>query len=269
MDSTIAFSAWQVRKIRGRLLNYLDQQGTPPRALPLTEFLRRMERSAALDQGMFVDDEELILKHETLRQWLAPKSKRALHPMRIKAIKDFLIGENVLSEFELTDDFNDGGEMSSVIGFLGQDPLNSRINPAVVAATYRNSKIIKGYVEAIDLSFELDPSGTFFKVEEHFVRGSAEHPEPEEAKDKDAQDLYRRGYAFFATRLDLLHVFVRGGSQLDRIHYTEIDNHRAYEVIEFLRAGDRGGISTTRDPVTEEVRVEYEIFAFTPITTAP
>lgn len=241
----MALTAWQIDRIRQRFVNYLDREGSSSRALPLQSALSRMEECPAIDESLFSEAKGFAIKHEALRRWVA--ETQSLAPEKVNAIKQFLIAEAILSEEELADDFGDDGELQSMVHFLANRSLDVERAMGNLRPRYSVIDDRRTSVESIELRFEVDPSGTFLRVEEFFTATTPSVHLPIEEKSRFARHYVRRGYGFMSTSLDLLHLFVCGGNRSDRVHYIEVDGRPEYDELKVFRAGDRAASRVVND----------------------
>lgn len=232
-------SDWQMERVRARLVNYLDLERNGRRRLPISKLLDRMvarlcseEKDAVLERAIRSID------NDTMRRFV--DGSQTLGGDRPSYVKQFLIGEGVLSEAELVDDFGDGGELHAMLHFLANKSLEVEKRFSELEPIYRTSFEMHMHTEVISLEFEVDESRTFARVEEH--RRQTPPPGLVALGRKDAISLsfYKRGYALLATKLDLLHIFVCGGARSDRIHYVQCIRDSDLSRLVLLRVGEHG-----------------------------
>ena len=215
----MGFDPWQIDKIRARLVSYTEDKGRPPHRLPLATVREHMRECPAVDDSLFDPESDRQFRYEALRRFYQGTEDPL--DFKIEAVRDFLIFEGFLSKEELTDEGGDFGELLALHGYLANMSESAR---------QRAERLIDGrYVQAlattasspdIELHFTRDLSRVMMRVEEHHS-----YPEPERAgrKNIDARlsGAIRKGFGFFSTKQCLLHIFLRGRTGQDRVHYVE------------------------------------------------
>ena len=212
------YSAWKADKIRVRLNNYRIVNRTGDNLLPISAVLDRMLGSPKLSDFPRTRSGALDIDDEWMRRFTVGKSGLIFE--RVDALRLFLIDEGFLTNEELVED--DYGEMLAIYGYLANN------SPRVQAIVER---LPEPYVIASSVSYDEDviilefgkiETGSLLLVEEsHAVEVRALKGMPG-VKDWKRKRL-RKGYAFFSTRMNLLHVFLCGSTPLDRVNYFQVE----------------------------------------------
>lgn len=210
---------WQIDKIRARLMSYTEDKGRPPNLLPLATVRERMRECPAVDDSLFDPEGKRQFRYEALRRFYQGTENPL--DFKIEAVRDFLIFEGFLSKEELTDEGGDFGELLALHGYLANMSESARKRAEhLIDGRYVQASTTTASSLDIELHFTRDLSRVMMRVEEHHS-----YPEPDRAgrKNIDARPsrAIRKGFGFFSTKQCLLHIFLRGRTGQDRVHYVE------------------------------------------------
>lgn len=335
------FTAWQIDMLRRGLQSYRVKEAANGRLPPWKTVHLYILLSDATVSVFPEDGSEPDFKEEALRRFANGGSVLGLD--KLEDVRRFLMHEGVLSEEELAEGSGDAAELSALHRYLANDSDSSRRVLERLALDYKAGDEPGHVAEQINLSFMLDPSGTFVRVEERYRRNlqnrdpfgtlagkqkavlsNPEGPDPylgesalafdpaglvaEEGKravwnpqehdpypgdpvafdpsgmlagdddlenhdplhnDRQAEtvvfDSIRRGYGFVSTPLDILHVFLRGNSATDRIHYIQVAGAGDWTQVVLMRVGAyRAGRNVAR--ARRELTVQdCGIYRFLPV----
>lgn len=238
-----AFTAWQTDLLRARLHNYLTREATSPdRPLSIAKFFERFRESPSMSDAIYdavLGGASPAAICEKFRRFL--KNEQTIASESLEALRSFLVGEDILSSEELDDRFDDHGEMLAIFGYLG----NSRVDGLNLTRGYPYAAS-----EGTTLTFEaFADDKRLMIVEERFVakRGPRGN--------QDVRSAVRRGYAFVATNGQLLHIFLRGRSAIDRSHYVEFPCEGASSratTLRLVRAGELSSAANQAAHLEEE-----------------
>lgn len=226
--------------IRSRLEQYLDREAPPSRVyLPMAHLFERILSCPKIDQGLLVS-RRFSKKDESVRRFVF--ENKALDDTDVLIIQTFLVWEDWLDLSELN--IEGLGPAYLVQRFLGFDDEAH----TVVNEDLRQLSDFEGTFELvhekpgtkISLSLHLDRSEKFLQVSERLE----EHFESVPLWQKEKlgmikKSVFRKGYAFFSTSDQLLHVFLRGHSINDRVSYIEAKTQEKTELSYFLRISVR------------------------------
>lgn len=215
----MSFDPWQIDKIRARLMSYTEDKGRPPNLLPLATVRERMRECPAVDDSLFDPEGNRQFRYEALRRFYQGTEDPL--DFKIEAVRDFLIFEGFLSKEELTDEGGDFGELLALHGYLANTTQRARLRTELLAdGRYIQASPVLSHDPHIELHVTRDMSRVMMRIEERVLYPEPEReghvfPEPKPSK------TIRKGFGFFSTKNCLLHVFLRGRTGQDRIHYIE------------------------------------------------
>lgn len=213
-------SGWQMERIRRRLNNYRDKERIGKRPLPISGVLDNMVARLCVDEALVSESQIRSIDNETMRRFC--EGAQALQPKRLEFVKQFLILEGMLDEAELTDDGGDQGELFALHSYLADVSPSAKASLAELYDFYASNVGEVADAVTIELMLHPDPSGSFFRAEEHFVQRGAPAATARMRHDSTPRlNGFRKGYGFLSTDASLLHVFLRGASARDRVHYIE------------------------------------------------
>lgn len=248
---------WQKDRIRVRLAKYREAKGAPPKELPYAKTFLRIQDCPVLDQRMFTSGANQF-RYEAFRRFCHGDDKT--QDFKIEAVRDFLIFEGFLSQEELTDKSGDFGELLALHGYLANSTAQASDRMARLPdGNYRQASAAAAY-DGLVLQFVRDPARGLFMVEET-------HRFPDEKNgmaltQKGARQSVsrRKGYGFYSTKLCLLHIFLRGRTGQDRVHYVEFGTNDDLKPPYLVRVG---GIPETerRNPDPDALRA-CQIFRY-------
>ncbi|MFM9926751.1 hypothetical protein VLK31_27460 [Variovorax sp. H27-G14] len=232
---------WQAAKIRARLQEYRDDNAIKARTLPISQLIYKIQECPALLPEMFIENgEKLEMDDEWLRRFT--KGQSGLEFLRVEALKIFLVHENYFAAEELEDDSGDFGELYSMFGFMGRADSAALNRAASMAATYLNeSDLARGKPSAIILQLEPHRIDGLFYAKEIFSDVGEQKLialRTQASRNRySAVGRIRKGFAFFSTKANALHVFLRGAVPSDRIHVIEAGKYDNKAIIELYRFG--------------------------------
>ncbi|MFZ3287778.1 MAG: hypothetical protein WA191_13135 [Telluria sp.] len=234
------FTDWQIDKIRRALNNYRATEARNGQTLPWKTVMNRILRCPAIRHSPLRGDDDQEFKEEALRRFANGKSFLQLG--KLDDLKTFLIHAGILMEDELSDDADNLKEALAIHGYLASETEEAKELLSEMADSYVVTRTAGQILEKIELNILTERWGTLFRVEEHFQE-NAEKAFIKYAEKKDGYirtTAIRRGYGFAATRLNVLHIFLRGAAAADRIHYIELFplGTRYTSDVYLLRAGE-------------------------------
>ncbi|BBJ23059.1 hypothetical protein [Candidatus Nitrotoga sp. AM1P] len=235
------FTDWQIDRIRRALNNYRAAESRNGQTLPWKTVTNRILLCPAIRHSPLKGDDDQEFKEEALRRFANGQSFLQLR--KLDDLKTFLIHAGILMEDELSDDADNLKEALAVHGYLASDTEDAKQFLSGMADSYLVARVTDEISETIKLNILPERWGTMFRVEER-LQENVEHAIFTYAKEKDGfiqSTEIRRGYGFVATRLNVLHIFLRGAAASDRIHYIELFPRgvRCTREIFLLRAGGR------------------------------
>ncbi len=214
------YAAWKADKIRARLNSYRIAHATGRSLLPLSAVMQRLAASPAIDQAMINRQGTIKFPEEWLRRFTVGEG--GLPFDRVDALRRFLVSEDFLADEELDDATGDFGEMLALYGYLASNAIGAQEKLARVPDPYVvTSKSAQGTALTTLRFTRREESGPLLAEEFHAVDTKMFRKSPQ-TKDVAAHRL-RKGYAFLSTRMNLLHVFLRGAAPADRVHYIQAE----------------------------------------------
>lgn len=231
----MVFLRKQIVTLRKRFDEYRDNRSrNPPSALSLEAVLLLMRSCPTVNDSFFARRTSKVL-NEHLRRFV---NHHNTSDDTLEAIKQFLTYEDHLLDAELQDP--EYGEMLAVQSYMasGSKEAQERFDAL--------SKLKGSYVarpqpqgeQRIELEFEFDAKRMLIHVTEFYHWPAANDPDGKKKKgSRKSVKSVRIGYGFLGTNRNLLHIFVKGGSATDRIHYLEVDVEGHYNAPMLMRTG--------------------------------
>lgn len=213
----MVFSPRQIDVIRCSLSEYRLRLGATDKGLSWANIAKEMEADHLEFGDLYKGQPPFDIKGEALRRFVAGGT---LLSHRTAWVADFLKRAEFLVDEQLDFDNRDQAERSAIVGFLAHtSPGAKRLLAGYVGTLYASCGRAPT-CERIELRFELDQSELFLHAEER--RSSSEFAEDLDKPDGAAIETSRFGYGFLSTPQNTLHVFVRGASVRDRVHYLRL-----------------------------------------------
>ena len=245
------FTAWQIDKLIRGLHSYRVMKAVNGRLPPWKSVLDYLLLSPETSYQYPKDGSEPEFKEEALRRFAAGTS--TLEAAKMADVASFLIAERVLTQGELSDE---GGVMTE--GLLLHAHLATK-SPAgaerlsQLVASYRCSNTGTYETEHLELRFMAQPTENLVGVEEG-VTVKAARGTPGKKDGTKAAGFARKGYGFTSSPHGTFHVFLRGGSPDDHVHYVSVTDPRGPSALSslplLLRSGPLPRIpQTTSDPI--------------------
>jgi hypothetical protein len=226
------FPIWKIDKLRQGLSDYQALKG---RNKPLSyrrvaqeifdsPAIYREDSPSGSSSDFNLEDDDKEIKGEALRKFA--NRETILQDWKLQDLQKFLIYEGIFEESDFKDEPQELGEIMGVYRYLANDDrrLRDLMDRMPNIFIYSDSDG-KQLVETIELFFYPESWGAAFRVEEKYSLRSYSESFDKDSK-KVAPPEIRRGYAFRSTRFDSLHIFLRGGSAADKIHYVELRDQR-------------------------------------------
>jgi len=220
LDRKNKYDAWKADKIRTRLNNYRTDKAVGTDPLSLRIVMERIADCPTLDPVLLTRQRKLKFPEEWLRRFTV--NKAGLWFDRVNALRVFLIFEGYLSDEELNDDLGDQGEMLAIYSYLASSVDAGRKRMGQLPDPYIVRSVFTFGDEQIELTFTKRADEPLFTVEETWLLEQTALAQIKGVKDVSKTRL-RKGYAFFSTRMNLLHVYLRGGSPQDRVNYVQVE----------------------------------------------
>lgn len=178
-------------------------------------------------------------KEEALRRFALGQS--TLQAEKLEDVRLFLIDKGVLKQDELSEEVGVMTDGLILHTHLASDPERAAQRFSQLSTSYRAARNNGGRVEDFELLFLPQPVDTLVHAEERFrVIESGSAPTRYEGKDKNvAGVIVRKGCALITSEYPTLHVFLRGGSQQDLIHYVRVgtDGMQKLDALLLVRSG--------------------------------
>ena len=233
------FTAWQIDKLIRGLHSYRVMKAVNGRLPPWKSVLDHLLLSPGTAHKYPKDGREPEFKEEALRRFAAGSS--TLEAVKMADVARFLIAERVLTQGEMSED---GGFMTEglmLYTHFAADPERAALRFSSLSTTYRATRNNGGRVEDFELLFLPKPVDTLVHAEERFrVIAAGSAPTRYEGKDQNvAGVIVRKGCALITSEYPTLHVFLRGGSQQDLIHYVRVgtDGMQKLDALLLVRSG--------------------------------
>lgn len=245
------FTAWQIDKLIRGLHSYRVMKAVNARLAPWKSVLDHLLLSPETAHQYPADGSEPEFKEEALRRFAAGIS--TLEAAKMADVASFLIAERILTP----------GELSEDAGFMAEGLiLHTYLATKSPAGAERLSQLVASYscanagtyeTEHLELRFVAQPTENLVGVEE-CVTVKAARGTPGKKDVAKAAGFARKGYAFTSSPHGTFHVFLRGGSPDDYVHYVSVTDPRGPSALSslplLLRSGPLPRIShTTSDPI--------------------
>lgn len=214
------FTAWQIDRLRRGLIAYRVARAANGRLRPWKVVLDDLVLSKETSLSYGKEGQPPSLREEALRRFA--KGESVLPAATLDDLRRFLIEARTVKpeEFEVSTD--DDAELLALRAFMANTTPEAKDRLRRFAARYAAATEPKNTLEWITLDLAPETSGDLVRVEERYRRLVPEEQIQGRGTRALMREAVRRGYGFLSTQLNLLHVFVRGASQRDRIHYVEI-----------------------------------------------
>lgn len=266
------FTTWQIDKLRRGVDDYRTVKGTRDRALSFFDVSKAILRRPESSSDKSTDSDSRLIHEEALRRFV--KGNSILKESKLYEVKKFLIYEGIFVEEDFIEEPQELGEMKSVHRFLGNESRTLREICFNGSRNYTaNRSIASGFGEKIKLMFYPTNYDCVWAAEEVYQYEKIEEG-LRNSVGVDRQITERRiGYAFRATRLNLLYVFLRGAMPFDRINYFEARGTPFMPLgdssnLLMLRSGDSSVLD--REENNEEVfRRKFNIYQFVKESVIP
>ncbi|MGC3983108.1 MAG: hypothetical protein QM808_17785 [Steroidobacteraceae bacterium] len=226
---------WQNARMRKAIKNYRLREAigtTKPSWEKVAEAVERCTLNvSSYPPGMVFDG-------EALRQFFV--GTRNLSTDRWEHVKNFLLETKLLTEDDFRIEAREMRELFVVAESLANESPLATKRLSNISGNHAAQRFIGPIREDIEWEIRHEPEISAFIVHEKFVVSVI--PPLQAAGDRSVGAVlargYRRGYGFASTALNLLHIFVRGADDEDRITYveTEIDRKSASD-FSLLRHG--------------------------------
>lgn len=259
------FTAWQIDKLIRGLHSYRVMKAANGRLLPWKSVIDHLLMSPATVSSYPADGGDPDFKEEALRRFAAGSS--TLEAAKMADVARFLIAEHVLTQDEMSENAGFMTEGLILHTHFAADPERAALRLSSLSTTYRATRNSEGRVEDFELQFAPQPVETFMHAEERLkVSASGSTPTRYEGKDRNiAGVIVRKGCALVTSEYPTLHVFLRGGSQRDLIHYVRVGTDGMQKLDALLLV--RSGTATPEVPghaEGDDMLARYNIVRFTP-----
>lgn len=246
----------QIVTLRRRLDEFRDNRSTsPPNALSIEALLEMMRECPVVDPAFF-DSAGAKVLNERLRRFTCNHNTS---PDTLDALRQFLTYEDHLLEAELQDP--EYGEMLAVHAYMASGSMEAQerfevlagLKGTFVARPQPNSG------ERIELEFDCDPERMLIHVTEFYHWPAANDAGGKQRKgSRQSVKSVRMGYGFLGTGRNLLHIFVKGASAAERIHYLEVDaGGGPYDAPMLMRTGGTEAAAWQGSPQESALRTAH------------
>lgn len=262
------FTAWQIDKLMRGLHAYRVMKAVNGRLLPWKSVLDHLLLSPETAHQYPADGSEPEFKEEPLRRFAVGTS--TLEAAKMADVASFLMAERVLTKGELSEDAGFMTEGLILHTHFAADPERAAQRFSSLSTTYRATRNGEGRVEDFELQFAPQPGETLVHAEERLrVTASGSKPTAYEGKDRNIAGVsVRKGYALVTSEYPTLHVFLRGGSQQDLIHYVRVgtDGMQKLDALLLVRSGT--ATPEVLGPAEgDDMLARYNIVRFSPVTS--
>ena len=214
------FTAWQIDKLIRGLDSYRVMKAANARLLPWKSVLDHLLMSKATASAYPADGGEPDFKEEALRRFAGGRS--TLQVDKLEDVRRFLVEAKVLDETSLLEDANGLKEALIVHSFLADESEAGGHFLAGLAKGYRSTRTGTFETEQVELRFVAQPSANLVSVEERLIAAPTAVPQWMTKDLKNIESSTRKGYGFTSSTHGTFHVFVRGSSRGDLIHYVTV-----------------------------------------------
>lgn len=237
----MAFKTWQKIRIRDRLHEYrVDERGDHQDKLPIATLLAQLKNFATPETKGISMESTLVLEDEALRRY-AKGPKNYLADEKLDVVKDFLTEEGYLLEADLEHESKPVADLFRAHRFLANRTEAAFQRLALLAeGTYIAKPMPGDHSRNVELEISHEPGDAFCHVIEHdylikhkYVAGADLYRDRPKIRPK----TMRIGFGFLATERNLLHIFLVGASESDRVHYLEVAGLGGQRNPHLLRVG--------------------------------
>jgi len=259
------FTAWQIDKLIRGLHSYRVMKAVNGRLPPWKSVLDHLLLSHETAHQYPADGSEPEFREEALRRFAAGTS--TLEAAKMADVASFLMAERVLTQGEMSEDAGFMTEGLILHTHFAADPERAALRFSSLSTTYRATRNGEGRVEDFELQFAPQPVETLVHAEERLrVTASGNTPTAYERKDRNIAGVsVRKGYALITSEYPTLHVFLRGGSQRDLIHYVRVGTDGMQKLGALLLV--RSGTATPEvlgQAEGDDMLARYNIVRFSP-----
>lgn len=214
------FTAWQIDKLVRGLHAYRVLKAANGRLLPWKAVHRDLLMAEKTAHSFPEDGGLPEFKEEALRRFA--KGESTLQPDKLEDVWLFLIEAGVVGRNELEADAGVNEEALAVHAYLASTSKRGAERLARLVGGFRTLNAGTYETERVELSFIPQPTDNLVGVEER-VRAESATPTRYERKDGGTTSAsIRRGFAFTSSPEGTLHIFLRGGSRDDHVHYVSV-----------------------------------------------
>ena len=213
------FNHWQLDRLRRGLNAYRLTKKTGRAPLSWRTVLDHILSSEkTLHDPPLTEEDEGPFKQEALRRFA--NGQETLQQDKLEDVWLFLIEKGMLGrdELEQTDDFKEALALHVVLA--SSSPQGKNVMSSLMTA-YSVVNIGSHETEHIELRFHPQTTENLVAVEERVRTVSTHRSFPSKDGGRLAA-ITRRGYAFTSSKNGTLHIFLRGGSPDDHIHYVSV-----------------------------------------------
>lgn len=233
------FTAWQIDKLIRGLHAYRVMKAVNGRPPPWKSVLDQLLLSPETVNQYPKDGSEPEFKEEALRRLSVGKS--IPDPVKLEDVRRFLVAERVLAAHELNEEAGFMTEGLVLHTQFASDKERSAQRFSELSTSYRATRSSEDRVEDFELRFLSQPVETLVHAEERLrVTASGRASTSYEGKDQNiAGVIVRKGCALITSEYPTLHVFLRGGSQQDLVHYVRVgtDGMQQLDSLLLVRSG--------------------------------
>lgn len=258
----IAFSDWQIEKIRSALRRYRSLNKHGGRLPSWRQVRDDIIFCDANAEKYAADDAELVFKEEALRRF-GEAINVAMGIERLQDAARFLLDEKLLTAQDFQDERQELAAFLAMHEYFANDYEGVPDLVSAFSGTYTFTVPgAPGAPENVTINLHLMPdrSGRYVRVEE--VVRTEQVAERENAQRRyphrrlrDGEFLMkssRKGFGFPITRLNILHVFLDGATPGDRMTYIQAGElHEASKAEGFFLM--RNGVATGRDQWARDI----------------
>lgn len=258
----IAFSDWQIEKIRSGLRRYRSLNKHGGRLPSWRQVRDDIANSDSNLEKYDADDAELAFKEEALRRF-AENISNALGVERLRDVARFLLDEELLTFDALHEERQDLAAFLAMHEYFANDYEGV---PDLVGAFTGTFTFKAPSDVTVTLHLMPDVSGKYVRVEEivqteqvaERTNAQRRYPHRRPREGEFMMKSCRKGFGFPITRLSILHVFLDGVTPGDRMTYIQAGElHEGSTANGFFLM--RNGEATGRDQWARDIYYEEPV----------
>lgn len=232
-------TAWQIDKLIRGLHAYRLIRAANGKLLPWKTVHRDLLMSHKTAHKFPEYGRAPEFKEEALRRFALGQS--TLQAEKLEDVRLFLMEKGVVKQEELSEEAGFMTEGLALHTHFASDRERSAQRFSALSSSYRATRSSEGRVEDFELRFLPEPVDTLVRAEERLrVTAPGSTPTKYEGKDQNiAGVIIRKGCALITSEYPTLHVFLRGGSRQDLIHYVRVgtDGMQKLDALLLVRSG--------------------------------